>query len=49
MTSAQPPAEPADGPQPRQRLRLGIDWWAVILAGVFVVLAATGLLPTIGW
>jgi hypothetical protein len=30
-------------------MRISIDWAAVIVAAVFVVLAATGLLPTIAF
>ncbi|AHH21815.1 hypothetical protein NONO_c70540 [Nocardia nova SH22a] len=29
--------------------RLGVDWWAVIVAGVFVVLALGDVLPKIPW
>lgn len=29
--------------------RLGVDWWAVIVAGAFVLLAVLDVLPTIGW
>jgi hypothetical protein len=29
--------------------RIGVDWWATIVAGLIVVLAAGGLLPTIPW
>jgi hypothetical protein len=29
--------------------RIGVDWWATIVAGVIVVLAATDLLPKIPW
>ncbi|QWF84094.1 hypothetical protein HUW46_07538 [Amycolatopsis sp. CA-230715] len=29
--------------------RVGVDWAAVALAGVFVVLAAFGVLPAIPW
>jgi hypothetical protein len=30
-------------------MRVSTDWAAVIVAGVFVLLAATGLLPTIAF
>jgi hypothetical protein len=29
--------------------RVGVDWWATIVAGVITVLAATDLLPKIPW
>lgn len=29
--------------------RIGVDWWAVIVAGVITVLAVSGALPRIGW
>jgi hypothetical protein len=29
--------------------RIGLDWWATIVAGVVVLLAAAGLLPKIPW
>jgi hypothetical protein len=29
--------------------RIGVDWWATIVAGVIVLLAVAGLLPKIGW
>ena len=29
--------------------RIGIDWWATIVAGVIVLLAVSGLLPKIPW
>jgi hypothetical protein len=28
---------------------IGVDWWATIVAGVVVLLAVAGLLPTIPW
>ncbi len=28
---------------------IGVDWWATIVAGVFVVLAVTDVLPKIPW
>ncbi|WP_170314186.1 hypothetical protein [Mycolicibacterium helvum] len=41
--------EPGRGDTRRDRLSIGIDWWATIVAGVFVVLAVAGLLPKIPW
>ena len=29
--------------------RIGVDWWATIVAGIVVLLAAAGLLPKIPW
>jgi hypothetical protein len=29
--------------------RIGVDWWATIVAGVVVLLAVAGLLPRIPW
>ena len=29
--------------------RIGVDWWATIVAGVFVVLAVVDVLPKIPW
>ena len=29
--------------------RIGVDWWATIVAGTIAVLAATDLLPKIPW
>jgi hypothetical protein len=29
--------------------RIGVDWWATIVAGVIVLLAVAGLLPKIPW
>ena len=29
--------------------RIGLDWWATIVAGAVVVLAVVGLLPKIPW
>ena len=29
--------------------RIGVDWWATIVAGAIAVLAATDLLPKIPW
>jgi hypothetical protein len=41
------------GPAPTSRYsfleRIGVDWWAVVVTGVFVVLAVAGVLPRIPW
>jgi hypothetical protein len=29
--------------------RIGVDWWATIVAGAVVLLAVAGLLPKIPW
>jgi hypothetical protein len=29
--------------------RIGVDWWATIVAGLLVLLAVAGLLPKIPW
>ena len=29
--------------------RVGVDWWATIVAGIVVLLAVAGLLPRIPW
>jgi hypothetical protein len=29
--------------------RIGLDWWATIVAGAVVLLAVAGLLPKIPW
>jgi hypothetical protein len=34
----------------RERLgRIGVDWWATIVAGIVVLFAVAGLLPKIPW
>jgi hypothetical protein len=39
-----------DAPTRSERLaRIGIDWWATIVAGIVVLLAVAGLLPKIPW
>ena len=39
-----------DAPTWGDRLgRIGVDWWATIVAGVVVLLAVAGLLPKIPW
>ena len=32
-----------------RRVRIGVDWWATIVAGIVVLLAVAGLLPKIPW
>ena len=51
MTANDHGGEAADGaPSWAQRLaRIGVDWWATIVAGVVVLLAVAGLLPRIPW
>ena len=40
----------AASPTRAERLgRVGVDWWATIVAGVIVLLAVAGLLPKIPW
>jgi hypothetical protein len=40
----------ADSPTRAGRLgRIGVDWWATIVAGIVVLLAVAGLLPKIPW
>jgi hypothetical protein len=43
--------EPTNGGLTRsERLaRVGVDWWATIVAGIVVLLAVAGLLPKIPW
>lgn len=41
------PPEAAPQDRPTGLARLGADWIAVIVAGILVLLAGTGLLPTI--
>ena len=39
-----------DQPRPGDRLaRIGVDWWATLLAGVIVALAVVDVLPRIPW
>ena len=44
-------SEPSPEPQPTSRWygRVGLDWWATIVAGAIAVLAVTNLLPKIPW
>jgi hypothetical protein len=44
---SEPAAPPPPSTHERRTSRLGADWIAVIVAGVLVVLAGLGLLPTI--
>jgi hypothetical protein len=39
----------ASAPEPSVFRRIGVDWWAVIVAGVFVLLAVADALPKIPW
>jgi hypothetical protein len=32
-----------------RRIRISLDWWATIVAGIVVLLAVAGLLPKIPW
>ena len=41
--------EPAATDATRGRFTIGVDWWATIVAGVFVVLAVANVLPKIPW
>ncbi|WP_162489405.1 hypothetical protein [Mycobacterium sp. EPa45] len=41
--------EPGRSAASRSRFSIGVDWWATIVAGVFVVLAVAGVLPKIPW
>ncbi|MFC5060998.1 hypothetical protein [Actinomycetospora atypica] len=45
MSEPTPPEATTD--RPGGLARLGADWIAVIVAGILVLLAGTGLLPTI--
>jgi hypothetical protein len=39
-----------DAPTRSEHLgRIGLDWWATIVAGIVVLLAVAGLLPKIPW
>ncbi|NKY46569.1 hypothetical protein [Nocardia cerradoensis] len=39
----------ASAPEPSVFRRIGVDWWAVIVAGAFVLLAVANALPKIPW
>ncbi|MGA8125854.1 MAG: hypothetical protein WB967_16855 [Mycobacterium sp.] len=49
MAAGDDGGEPTNGaPTTGERLgRIGVDWWATIVAGVVVLLAVAGLLPKI--
>ncbi|TDZ82928.1 hypothetical protein DE4585_01720 [Mycobacteroides salmoniphilum] len=51
MTDEQPgAAAPADGQPTTSRIaRIGVDWWATIIAGVIALLAVANVLPKIPW
>ena len=40
---------PGGGDAGRNRVSIGVDWWATIVAGVLVVLAVADVLPKIPW
>lgn len=44
-------SEPSPEPQTASAwyARVGVDWWATIVAGVITVLAVTNVLPKIPW
>ena len=45
--STEPTTDPEQAGTPSLAARLGVDWIAVIVAAVLVLLAGLGLLPTI--
>jgi hypothetical protein len=45
---SQPDAEPKH-PWQDTVARIGVDWWATIVAGVITALAVANLLPKIPW
>ncbi|MCV7178015.1 hypothetical protein [Mycolicibacterium sphagni] len=47
--STQPGGGFDDRQASRNRFNIGVDWWATIVAGVFVVLAVANILPKIPW
>jgi hypothetical protein len=58
QTLPEPPRDPAPSAlaattppvtAPTGATRLGVDWWAVIVGGVFVALAVLDVLPKIPW
>ena len=51
MTATDHDGEAANGAPTTGELfgRIGVDWWATIVAGVVVLLAVAGLLPKIPW
>jgi hypothetical protein len=49
MTTQQDPTtQPTSAPTPT-RSGLSLDWWAVIVAVVLVVLIWSGLIPAVAW
>ena len=51
VTASDRSGEPTNGGlTTSERLaRIGVDWWATIVAGLVVLLAVAGLLPKIPW
>jgi hypothetical protein len=51
VTDEQPgAAAPADGQPTTSRIaRIGVDWWATIIAGAIALLAVANVLPKIPW
>ncbi|MDR7172750.1 hypothetical protein J2W56_006516 [Nocardia kruczakiae] len=53
MTETGAVLEPGDSGEPHPQAsifqRIGVDWWAVIVAGAFVLLAVADALPKIPW
>ena len=49
MAESTQPGGGLDQQASRNSFTLGVDWWATIVAGVFVVLAVAGILPKIPW
>jgi hypothetical protein len=46
---SQPGLEPDPRPPENIISRIGVDWWATIVAGVITALAVADLLPKIPW
>jgi hypothetical protein len=51
VTAGDDGGEPTNGGLTRseRHVRISLDWWATIVAGVVVLLAVAGLLPKIPW
>ena len=51
MAAGDDGGEPTNGGLTRSEHlgRIGVDWWATIVAGIVVLLAVAGLLPKIPW
>ncbi|OHT89090.1 hypothetical protein [Mycobacteroides saopaulense] len=51
MTDEQSGASAPAGGEPATSLiaRIGVDWWATIIAGVIALLAVANVLPKIPW